>query len=106
MARTAGVVPAIVRWMKRGPRLAVTVMAAFVFCTYHLVTYFLGEAGISERFHTFTTGLVIAWCSIAWIYQQLVLKSNPNRWLPYMWVTTDVLLLTGFLMFAVAGAHS
>jgi hypothetical protein len=106
LARTAGVVPAIVRWMKRQPRLAVTVMAAFVFYTYHLVTVFLGEAGISGRFHTITTGLVIAWCSIAWIYQQLVLKPNPNRWLPTLWVTTDVLLLTGFLMFAADGAHS
>lgn len=106
MAHTAGVVPAIGRWMKREPRLAVTVMAAFVFYTYHLITYLLGEPGISVRFHATTTGLVIAWCSIAWIYQQLVLKPNPNRWLPTLWVTTDVLLLTGFLMFAAAGAHS
>ena len=106
MARTAGVVPAIVRWMKPQPRLAVTVVAAFVFYTYHSIAYGLGEPGLGGRFHTCTTLLAILWCSIAWIYQQLVLKPNPSRWLPTLWVTTDVLLLTGFLMFAADGAHS
>ncbi len=106
IARTTGVSPVLIRWMRRQPRLAVTVVAALMFYVYHWVTYFLDEPGIGGWFHTSTTVLVLGWCSIAWVYQQLVLKPNPNRWLPHMWVTTDVILLTWFLMFAADGALS
>ena len=85
---------------------SVAVIGASVFYAYHWVPYLLGEPGISGRFHTHTTILVLVWCLVAWIYQRLVLKPNPHPWLPYVWLTTDTLLLSWFLMSAAKGAHS
>lgn len=106
IAGSSGVVAAIASWVRRQPRFAVTVIGASVFYAYHWVPYLLGEPGISRRFHTHTTILVLVWCLAAWIYQRLVLKPNPHPWLPYVWLTTDTLLLSWFLMSAAKGAHS
>ncbi len=96
----------LLRWGRHRPRLAAVIVTMVAFYLYHLACMASGNPGSFGSFHwlaTLTTGLV---CTYAWLFQSRIMRPRARPSLLYWWVTTDVIVLTLFLLFPADGANS
>ena len=94
------------RWARHRPRLAAVLVTMAAFYLYHLVCLVSGNPGSQGAFHwqaTFTIAMV---CVYGWGFQTLMMRPQARPSLLYWWVTTDIVVLTLFLMFPADGAAS
>ncbi|MHB0958659.1 MAG: serine/threonine-protein kinase [Pirellulaceae bacterium] len=94
------------RWARHRPRLAAVLVTMVAFYVYHLVCLAMGNEGSGGRFHTLATLTVAVVCAYAWMFQSLMMRPRAHPFLLYGWVTTDVVVLTLFLMLPADGATS
>lgn len=101
-ARPTNAAQRMVRWARRYPGFTVVLVPLTILYAYHLIVAF-GLNRLESRepfFHWFATGLVVAWLSGAWIFQQLMLRAPYRRWIGFAWSTMDVVFLTSYLFVA------
>ena len=104
-AKPLGWVRRLYRWARHRPGLSVTWAAAAVFYVYHLLyRSILRESDFT--FHMVVSATVVALTGTAWIWQRCLTHSRGAAWVLYVWLTSDVLLLTMFLLFYASGASS
>jgi serine/threonine-protein kinase len=94
------------RWARHRPRLAAVLLTMVAFYVYHLGCLWSGNPGSAGKFHWQATITIAMVCVYAWIYQTLMMRPRAQRSLLYWWVTTDVVVLTLFLVFPADGAES
>jgi eukaryotic-like serine/threonine-protein kinase len=94
------------RWARHRPRLATVLVTMAAFYLYHLALWAMGNPGSLGWFHWLSTGTVALVCGYAWLFQSLMMRPQATRSLLTWWVTTDIVVLTGFLILAAEGAKS
>jgi hypothetical protein len=79
-------------------------MAAFYL--YHLYLVCLGIESSRGAFHWLATVTALLVCVYAWLFQSLMMRPKARPSLLSWWVTTDIVVLTLFLMLPADGAAS
>ncbi|MAR12777.1 MAG: hypothetical protein CL681_22780 [Blastopirellula sp.] len=89
----------IYRWARHRPGLSITWAAAITLYLYHVIyrTFFQET---SAEFHVAVAITVTALCCGAWVWQQCLTRSRGAAWVLYLWLTSDVIILTAFLFSA------
>lgn len=105
-AKPLGVLRNLMRWARQQPGLAAAWIAVAIFYPYHLICYYvLQMPELTTRFHLVSTGVAVAICLEAWFFQRMLLRSAGKPLYLFLWVTTDVTLVT-ILLLSTDGATS
>jgi eukaryotic-like serine/threonine-protein kinase len=96
----------MLRWARHRPRLAAVLVTMLAFYVYHMFCLVSGNVGSQGMFHWQTTLTTLLVCVYAWGFQTLMMRPHARRSLLYWWETTDVVVLTLFLMLPADGAAS
>jgi serine/threonine-protein kinase len=94
------------RWARHRPRLAAVLMTMLAFYVYHLVCLACGNPGSQGLFHWLSTGTVVLVCAYGWLFQSRMMRPGASRSLLIWWITTDIVVLTLFLMLAAEAVRS
>jgi serine/threonine protein kinase len=99
LARPLSPVGRLLRWARRQPAFATTLIALAVFYLNHLLCLFVFEVpGEGGRFHWFVTGLMACWALGAGFFQWLIRRPGWEVPARFGWASMDVFLFTLLLL--------
>ncbi|MCO6044681.1 serine/threonine protein kinase [Aeoliella sp. ICT_H6.2] len=99
MARPLSFHRRTLRWARTHPGLAASWCAIAVFFAYHLLCLVTGTTN-SMEFEVATLVITPVALVSAWVWQQVLSRTQGEPWVLYAWTASDVFLLTALAMFA------